>query len=132
MRIIRPHDSRRLHQFGDWALYRVLDTSSFLWPRFRLMLPDSAPWRRGQHRTFRLTWSPLELRFARDRYTAWFQAEQPDLYAQVELYMSLNHGPEWLTSEDGAGYTQAEVDEERERLRELRAESKAAKRRGAA
>lgn len=129
MRLAIPARARKVYDFADgWTLYHLPENGSFLWQPFRLMLPPGTPARRGVYRRFTLAWNPVDCRFSRAAPTRDLMSQQPGLYAQVELYMSLNFGPEWLASGDGGGYTPDEIQAERERLAEARAERKAARR----
>jgi hypothetical protein len=116
---------------GGWTLYRLPESaaSSFLWREFKLMQPPGTPARWGEQRAYSLAWGFLEQRLRRDRGSQALAA-RGELYALVELHMSLNYGPAWLQSEDGGGYTADEITAERMRLSTARAERKA-KRRGA-
>lgn len=132
MRLSIPAGARKLAEFpGPWTLYRRADDGySFLWIKLRLMLPPDTPARRGTARAFDLSWNPAECRFARAREVLALLTQQPELAAAADLYLSLNYGPEWLTSEDGGGYTPAEIEAERARLEAERTARKAAGRRG--
>lgn len=123
---MRRHPRRRkAAEFpGDWTLYHLPETGSFLWQPFRLMLPPGTPARRGVYRRFTLVWNPVECRFARSRSVLDLLTQQPDLAAEVELCLSLEYGPAWLSSEDGGGYTADEIQAERARLQALRTEAR--------
>jgi hypothetical protein len=130
MRLQIPARAIQASTFSDWTLYRRPDRedgNTFLWLRFRLMLPPDTPKRNGQARAFDLAWNPAECRFARTRDTLALLTQQPELAAAVELYLSLNYGPEWLSSEDGGGYTPAEIQAETARLAAERAQRKGAR-----
>lgn len=120
MKLLIPAYSRKDADFpGEWTLYKLQETgkTSFLWQRFKLMLPPKRPAKRSQSRAFYVTWNPDEQRFAKDAPLARLQRDLPDLYAMLELHMSLNYGPDWLTDRDGGCVTQAEIDQERARLK---------------
>jgi hypothetical protein len=118
MKLSIPLEFKSAVKFGDWTLYHLplAPTGSFLWQRFKLMLPpDAAPARRGQTRAYRLTWSPLEQRFAKDGPSTRLERVAPVLYDMVEFHMAQTYGPDWLT--ERALYEPEEIEAERERLR---------------
>lgn len=131
MKLTIPPHAHADERFGDWTLYRLQDDGrgSFLWPGFKLMLPIDTPIRRGLRRAYWLTWSVDELRMRRDGQSLALEREHADLAKKVEVHMSLNYGPEWLTDPDGAAVSVAEIDAERERLRALAAAARAGRRR---
>ena len=117
MRLSIPPNFKSAVKFGDWTLYHlpVAPTGSFLWQPFKLMLPPEAPCRRGQKRAFRLAWSPLEQRFAKDGPSTALERAEPVLYDLVEFHLSTHYPADWLT---GRGmYEQDEVEAERARLK---------------
>lgn len=125
--LVIPKHARLVAKFpGDWTLYKKQDdgTHSFLWPQFRLMQPPNTKARWGETRTFNLAWNPLEQRFRKDAESLILERRYSGLAAMVELHMSLNYGPEWLTADDGAGVTPEEIQAERARLAELSRERK--------
>ena len=133
MRLTIPNYSRRELTFpGGWTLYRLQEDGrhSFLWPRFKLLLPPGTPAQRGRRRSYDdIRWSPLAQRFAKSPGPGRLQADNPGLYAMVELHMSLQYPPSWLTDPEGAGVTAEEIRVELERLRELRKQKRARKHR---
>lgn len=124
MRLIIPPHSRRDTTFpGGWTLYKLQEDGrqSFLWQRFKLMLPPGTPARRAENRAYYVTWNPEEQRFAKDGYLTRLQGAHPQLFAELDLHMRLEYGPGWLTDPDGGALTEAEIAEERARLKTLRA-----------
>ena len=130
-----PEGSRAVATFGDWTLYELRPAEdnpsySFLWVRFKLMLPSETQARQGRRRVVWLSWNPLALRFARGADLAQWQTQQPDLYAEVVLFLELTYDRSWLMHTDGR--TAAEIDAEVGRLslaRALAAQRKKAARR---
>lgn len=102
MRAKIPMGARAVANFGDWTLYELpaRDGDSFLWLKFKLMLPPSAPCKWGQYRVYRLNWHAADERFAKDAKLAQFQAALPDLYGMVETWLTLNRGPDSLLADD--------------------------------
>lgn len=115
-KIVHPSGSKRVQVFpGNWHLYELhpSEYASFLWVPFKVSnsaLPRQ--WRRL--RTFWLTWNPLDLRLAANKYSVRLETEQPELYARVNLYLELTYDRDWLLREHGA--TDEEIAAERARL----------------
>jgi hypothetical protein len=124
MRLEIPAGARVLSAFGDWTLYLLpqRDRDSFLWSKLKLMLPPGTRAKHGAFRSFRLAWQHADLRFGKDAVLMSLQRLHPDLYAEVELYMSLNHGADTLPVSEG------EIAAELERLAEVRRAKRRAKR----
>lgn len=119
-----PEGSRAVAAFDNWTLYELRPAEdnpsySFLWVRFKLMLPLDTQAKRGRRRVVWLSWNPLVLRFARGADLAQWQAQQPDLYAKVVLFLELTYDRTWLINTDGR--TDAEIDAEVGRLTLARA-----------
>lgn len=109
-----PPEFESAHTFGDWTLYHVSagDRDSFLWPRFKLMLPPGTVKKWGQRRVFTLHWSPLEQRFAKNRDSAALEAAHAPLAAQVRLHLELHYDRAWLERV----FSAEEIEGERARL----------------
>jgi hypothetical protein len=122
--------------FADgWTLWERAQTgtSSFLWVRFKLQLPEDTPRRNGVQRGYRLNWNPLVGRLARSTEVYALSQAHPELYDQVVPELALSYPKSWLT--DAGDYTQAEIDAEIGRLnaqRQLQSARAAAKKRNAA
>ena len=116
MKLKIPAGARPLAAFGDWTLYKLpaRENDSFLWSKFKIMLPINAPLKHGAYRVFRLAWHHLNLRFGRDVALMRLQSLYPELYAQAELYLTLNFDRSALIESD------AEITAELARLAEAR------------
>lgn len=103
---------------------------SVFWLPFRVDRAQPRARRKiGEHRVYRFRWGTDQQRFARAWSIKAMIDKEPELYAAVEVVMREKYGPGWLTHPDGAGYSAADVEEERARLAAF---SKAAKERKAA
>jgi hypothetical protein len=122
MRLSIPKSFKSAAAFGDWTLYHLPlseGAGSFLWQPFKLMLtPGSAPAKRGGRRAYRLTWSPLEQRFAKSKETEHLSRAQPVLFDMIEFHLTTEYGPDWLT--ERALYDPEEVEAESARLKARR------------
>lgn len=123
MRLAIPTGARVAAAFDDWTLYELppRDGDSFLWLKFKLMLPPNAPRKWGQYRVYRLNWNAGESRFAKDAKLVQLRESFPDLAAKVEAWLTLNRGPEALIATDD------EIAAERERLTRAKRERKGAR-----
>lgn len=124
MRLKIPAGARAAATFdGDWTLYELpsRDGDSFLWLKFKLMLPPNVGRKRGQYRVYRLNWHAADLRFAKDAKLAHLQAELPELFGAVETWLTLNRGPNDLLADP------EEIAAERKRLAQARREWKGAR-----
>lgn len=122
MRLTIPKNFKSAVNFGDWTLYHLPlapEAGSFLWQPFKLMLPPDSPCKRGAVRAYRLTWNPLEGRFAKDTPSSDLARTHPTLHAEVELYLQITFNYDWLTEQ--ALYEPEEIEAEQERLRLRRA-----------
>lgn len=122
MKLSVPAGARVASTFLDWTLYELppRDGDSFLWLKFKLMLPGSAPRRRGQYRVYRLNWNAADGRLAKDARLAHLRGTLPDLAAAVETWLSTHRGPDALLA------TEAEIAAERARLAAARRQWKGA------
>lgn len=129
MRLTVPTDATSVYHWDGWTLYELPHKpgDSLLWRYFKVMQPPTAPARWRMRRAFTLTWNPLELRMRKDRERRAIEIENPDLYVRVELFLSLNYGPEWLR--DVQGVTDIQVEGERIRLATMARERRSKKRR---
>ena len=116
MRMTIPVDAKVSAVFGDWTLYELAPRAddSFLWVKFKLMLPPTAPAKHGATRVYRLAWNIAEQRFAKDRKLIDLMAQHADLYAAVELHLGLEYGSDRLEA------TPEEIAAEVKRLREMK------------
>jgi hypothetical protein len=123
MRLTTPKDAVSTATFGAWTLYELKphEGDSFLWVKFKLMLPESAPAKHGETRVYRLAWNVAEQRFAKDRKLADLAARHQELYAAVDMHLTMEYGSDRL------GKTPDEIAAERRRLRGLKKAKKAAK-----
>jgi hypothetical protein len=121
MRLTTPKDATVSATFGQWTLYELKphEGDSFLWVKFKLMLPESAPAKHGETRVYRLAWNVAEQRFAKDRKLADLSSRQPELYAAVDLHLTMEYGSDRLEK------TPEEIAAERKRLRGLKRAKKA-------
>lgn len=113
-RIIIPSLNPPLANFpGGWSLYRwaaAAPSASFLWPEFKLV--NSGPRRWGGVRVYRLAWSPIHSRLRRDSQRKLLAAREPELAAQLQLWLELHRDRSWLAEQ----WTVAEIEEEARRI----------------
>ncbi|MBF6571697.1 MAG: hypothetical protein IVW54_22890 [Candidatus Binataceae bacterium] len=123
MRLQIPIGARTVAEYQGWTLYELprRERDSFLWQKFKLMRSPGEKAKWGEHRVYRLAWHCVELRFAADRYLVHLRTKLPDLYAYVDLHLSLNYTRERLLA------TQDEIAAEYARLKELRNANRRAK-----
>jgi len=123
MKLQIPNFSKPAAAFGTWVLYqlRPVPGDSALWPKFKLQLPSDTPVRAGVYRSYRLSWNAVELRMARSRARLDLDNDHPDLIIEVEMYLTLNRGRDWLLDPRGANMTEAKIDAELARIRGVRA-----------
>ena len=116
MRLTTPANAVSTTTFGQWTLYELKphEGDSFLWVKFKLMLPLTVPAKHGETRVYRLAWNVAEQRFAKDRKLADLAARQAELYAAVELHLALEYGSDRLKA------TPEEIAREIKRLRSLK------------
>lgn len=130
MKLKIPPRSPAVFEHDGWTLYKRPDDKgvhSFLWQWFKLMRDPKEPAKRGAKRSHGLFWNPVELRFRKDSDSLALERNHPELAAMVELFMSLNYGPDWLASPAGGGYTARQIIAERLRLKAVSAQYKADK-----
>lgn len=118
---------------GDWTLYELPHDEardSFLWLRFKFMLPPETPQKWGLVRGYDLRWNPVELRMGKMRSKHLLETAHPALYERIDLWLSLNRDSAWL--ERVMGVTAVEIQAERRRLAEIAKGRRAEKRAAAA
>ena len=122
MRLTTPANAVSTTTFGQWTLYELKPNAgdSFLWVKFKLMLPVTAPAKHGETRVYRLAWNVAEQRFAKDRKLADLAARHGELYAAVDLHLTLEYGSDRLKR------TPEEIAREVKRLRGLKRSKKQA------
>ena len=127
-----PADARAIANFsGGWVLWErsPTATSSFLWVRLKLMLPESTPRKNGFQRAYRLVWNPLAGRLARSGEAYALARAHPELYDQVIIELTTTYPKSWLIEVDGRdaaeiGAEIARLAQERQ-LRSAKAEARA-------
>jgi hypothetical protein len=114
-------------------MYRLPDPdsegASFLWIRFKIMLPPQTRAKWGSKRSYWINWGPAFGRLARGGDAAALQAQQPELYEQILLELKMSFSKSWLIASEGQ--TDASINAEvgrllaRKQLRAAKAEARA-------
>lgn len=112
-----PAGGVAIAQFGEWTLYDMPEMGtqpSPLWLRFKLMLPPTTPRKVGKKAAFYLHWGVDAGRLRMDKYSTTLRRQDPEVYAQVEMWMSLYRDMSYVKSQ--FGLTDADIVAERRRL----------------